>query len=48
MGRHGQTFKETLNRAVLKGLAELEGDDRKPFRVAPSGQRETTRWISRI
>ncbi|MCB1740122.1 MAG: hypothetical protein KDK91_07125 [Gammaproteobacteria bacterium] len=30
MRRRGQTFKEVLNRAILKGLADLEVDANEP------------------
>ena len=39
MRRSGQTFKETLNRAVLKGLADLEGGDESPFEPESSPMR---------
>ncbi len=39
MRRRGQTFKEALNRAVLKGLADLEGGDESPFELESSPMR---------
>ena len=40
MRRHGQSFKEVLNRAVIRGLADLEaGGDETPFEPESSPMR---------
>lgn len=37
MHRHGQTFKQALNQAVVRGLAGMEADaDEAPFEVQAS------------